>query len=127
MQLHATVPGTMNWIGREGTTLTGEPLAFPVPMLQINYGVFATPGSILREVDGHPVLGFLLDYWVLVDMRSGREIPMAYEGTDVAEAMRRFAEEYHHEGRRLYGADLALFCESWRERNGVGRVPLGHG
>ena len=59
-----------------------------------------------------------------IRLASGRELPMRYQGVDVAAAMKRFVEAYHFEGRHLHGADLALFCESWRDRNGIGSAPL---
>lgn len=122
MQLNATVPPVLgNWIGREGITTRDEPINYPAPLLSLGHGVFAAPASVLHESsDGHPLLSFILDVWTLLDMQDGRDLPMAYQGTDVRERMTRFAETYAREARHLYGADLALFCESWREATGVG-------
>lgn len=113
---------------REDATARGErgalpmPLRFPVPVLLIEHGVYAAPVSVCSISDGRPTLSFVLDAWTLLDYRLNmtRELPIGYLGTDVASAMRGFAEKYRFKGQELYGADLMLFCDSWREATGVG-------
>jgi hypothetical protein len=110
------------FITRQGV-INGEPVTFPVPMYSLGFEVYALPSTRGYSIEGSPVIGLVFDEWVLIDSQKGRDLPMRYEGRDIA-TMKRFAETYAYEGRGLHGADLDLFCESWRDRNGIGAAPM---
>lgn len=106
---------------------SGDIVTLPIGLLDLGHEVYASPATTGQKIDvfgDQPIIMVLLDQWALWDFGSHRrELPMWYRGTNPFDDLRPFAEKYAFEGRRLFGADLALFCESWRENTGIGEAP----